>query len=491
MATEKQSVQDGKPEVEKDTKITSASSSSSHHSSSNNKNFRGQIFGPGILPSPTTPERAIATAGYALSKERNPSNLTSDHIWMVLFTGASCPKIRNPAGAYSVVAWHGKQPRMAWYMAPESEAGVAVTEKRLAGLAIAQALYIADERLRGLPESLKPKTVTIKIFSSCEETLREINDPSTIKEKGDERYSKKARLAVVRLIEDLSQSLSNIAGVERMRVYLQWLPTSYKKMQCARDFAKRCRRKSGGQDLYVIEERVKRPENMPEGVHKFIEEGVEDGKEEENQEETVVEGTDEAIAKEEEEEVTKKEERQVSTVEEEVAVAKLEEPAEEQSIEKIKAAEEPLSVGQVTDSQADPGEAMDVDDKNEKPMAEISVKTSTVEEAGSLVLAVEQALGSPKAQAQVDQAEIGRFSIGHVNFAEAMDLDDEMMDDEESTATERALNEQPALTNGDEQAIDDQEDLEDEQALIDQQLWADIEFSQSSSGGSSFAGFSE
>ncbi|KAK3343230.1 hypothetical protein B0H65DRAFT_559253 [Neurospora tetraspora] len=221
--------------------------------------FSGQIFGPGISDN-ATKDRAISTAGYALHQELHQ---TPNHVWMAFFTGASWTKTASPSGAYSVVfpsrnsIDHRKLAKMAWYMA--SSSGV-VNEKRLAGLAIAQALYIADNRLRALlHDGRQPKKATVKVFVHCVETLQNIDDPSSIGGDGRE-----AQLEVVKLIEDLSYSLCNIAGIN-------WLPADYRKMVCARDFAKRCRRKKGRKDLYYVGTEVRDAGLMPEGVSGFIE----------------------------------------------------------------------------------------------------------------------------------------------------------------------------------------------------------------------------
>ncbi|KAK3948373.1 hypothetical protein QBC32DRAFT_327858 [Pseudoneurospora amorphoporcata] len=229
--------------------------------------FCGEIFGgPGVSDN-ATKDRAMATVGFVLNQERNATKI---HVWMALFTGADCPKISYPSGAYSVVSYHGKFARMAWYM-PASSPEV-VNEKRLSGLAVAQALYIADERLRFLPDDLKPKKATIKVFVSCVETLNNIDDPSTIEGDGRE-----AQLEVVKLIEKLTHSLCNIVGIN-VRVYLQWLPGTYAKMKCARDFAKRCRRKTGRKNAYFVGNEEMDVETIPEGISAFIEEQTaEDG----------------------------------------------------------------------------------------------------------------------------------------------------------------------------------------------------------------------
>ncbi|KAJ4387028.1 hypothetical protein N0V85_007808 [Neurospora sp. IMI 360204] len=212
--------------------------------------FSGQIFGPGISNN-ATKDRAIYTAGYALNKEHNQ---TPNHAWMAFFTGASWTKTASPSGAYS----------MAWYMASSSEV---VNEKRLSGLAVGQALYIAEERLRSLlnKNEERPKKATVKVFVHCVETLKNIDDPGSIGGDGRE-----AQLEVVKLIEDLSYSLCNIAGIN-MRLYLQWVPADYGKMVCARDFAKRCGRKKGRKDLYYVGNDVRDAGLMPEGVSGFIE----------------------------------------------------------------------------------------------------------------------------------------------------------------------------------------------------------------------------
>ncbi|KAK3338102.1 hypothetical protein B0H65DRAFT_512012 [Neurospora tetraspora] len=227
--------------------------------------FCGYIFGPGISGN-ATKDRAISTAGYALQKELHQ---TPTHVWMAFFTGASWTKTASPSGAYSVVfpspnsTDHHKLAKMAWYMASSSEV---VNEKRLSGLAVAQALHIADERLRALPNNKeRPKKATIKVFVYCVETLKNIDDPGSIGGDGRE-----AQLEMVKLIEDLSYSLCNIAGIN-VRLYLQWVPADYGKMVCTRDFAKRCRRKKGRKDLYYVGNDVRDAGLMPEGVSGFIE----------------------------------------------------------------------------------------------------------------------------------------------------------------------------------------------------------------------------
>ncbi|EAA27847.1 hypothetical protein GE21DRAFT_9508 [Neurospora crassa] len=224
------------------------------------RKFSGQIFGPGISDK-ATKDRAISTAGYALQKELHP---TPNHVWMAFFTGASCTKTTNPTGAYSAVFNQDKKlAKMAWYMSSFSDV---VNEKRLASLAIAQALYMADKRLRAFADDEeRPKKATVKVFTHCVETLKNIDNPREIVGDGRE-----AKLEVVKLIEDLSYSLCNIVGA-RVRLYLQWVPADYGKMVCARDFAKCCRRKSGRKNMYFVGNEKRDDGLIPEGVSGFIE----------------------------------------------------------------------------------------------------------------------------------------------------------------------------------------------------------------------------
>ena len=224
--------------------------------------FRGQIWGPD-LPNNTTKDRALATVGYALNQERRRGN--PNQLWMALFTGVDVPKYTCPPGAYSVVSHdthHNKLAKMAWHVPFNVPA--LNNEKRLTALAIAQALQVADQRLRDLPARLKPKKATIKIFVACQETLKNIENTGTIEGVGKEEM-----VAVVGLIENLSEILCDIPGID-FRVFLQWLPASYAKMQCARDFAKRCRRKTGGGHAYFIGNQQQPAKNLPlyiAGIH--------------------------------------------------------------------------------------------------------------------------------------------------------------------------------------------------------------------------------
>lgn len=222
--------------------------------------FNGQIFGPGISDK-ATKDRAISTAGYALQKELHP---TPNHIWMAFFTGTSCTKTTSPTGAYSVVFNQDKKlAKMAWYMSSFSDV---VNEKQLTGIAIAQALHMADKRLRVLPDGEeRPKKATVKVFTHCVEALKDIDDPRGIGGDG-----KEAKLEVIKLIEDLSYSLCNMVGT-RVRLYLQWVPAEYGKMGCARDFAKYCRRKSGRKNMYFVGNEKRDAGVIPEGVSGFIE----------------------------------------------------------------------------------------------------------------------------------------------------------------------------------------------------------------------------
>ena len=233
-----------------------------------------------------TKKRAIKTALFALARERGPKETSPaqtssgghNHIWLALFTGAACTNTSHPFGAYAITfhdytpaapATHRKSAKMAWYMPdavqPEE---VPVSEKRLSGLAVAQALYVVDQRLRALPdaEGGRPKRATVKVFTSCVETLKDVHDPGRI--RGDTKEGE-AQLGLVKLVEDLSKKLCGIEGVT-VRIVLQWLPADYGKLVGVKGFARHCRKRRIRKDTYFVESKEVKDLVMPEGVSALI-----------------------------------------------------------------------------------------------------------------------------------------------------------------------------------------------------------------------------
>ncbi|EAA27856.1 hypothetical protein GE21DRAFT_9500 [Neurospora crassa] len=186
-----------------------------------------------------------------------------------LFVSASCVEENELKGAYSVVfrqmspgtSDHGEVYKMGWNQPFASD------EHAANSLAIAQAISIADTRLRAIAAGSQGKflgNVRVQIFTTSNPALRHIINQAEIRGPRQALHTR-----VSSLVHQEVQKLADIPGM-RVELVLYWVPANsgVTRQKEAGKIAMKCRK--NGKSMFFVNDEERPSEDLPKSVSLLV-----------------------------------------------------------------------------------------------------------------------------------------------------------------------------------------------------------------------------